>query len=290
MDFVTAVQVTIDGLLLGGVYAVVAVGLSLVFGVMRVVNLAHGDLMVLGGLAVAGLFTVTGINPLVILVFVLPATFAVGMLLHGGLVERVIRGPELAPAVLLYGVSVILSNSMLAVAGPEYRNIRYFNGSLLLGPFAFSKPRVIAFLACVVLSAVTILLLQRTRFGRFLRATAQAPALADAIGIDGRRVRQYAMGLAAGLAAAGGTLLMLSYPISPNSGPTFLLRAFAVVVIGGLGSVGGAFVGALVLALTQSFATYFVGAQSAEITIYLLFILVLLLRPRGLFGEKEVNV
>jgi branched-chain amino acid transport system permease protein len=287
MDPATLVQLTVGGLLLGAVYALAAAGLNLIFGVMRVVNFAHGDLMMLGAFITFWLYELYGVNPVVGLLAAMPLLFALGWVIQRLLVNRLVGQPPLMSLILLWGVSLVIINAGLLAWTSNVRSVPYFSGGIELAGLSISRSRGVAFVMAAALSIAVWLFLQRARWGKAIRATAQSAEMALVCGINVDRARLLTFGLAAAMAGAAGNLLITILAISPGVGPTFLLKAFAIIVIGGLGSFYGAFVGALIVGLLESFSSYIFSAQAADAVIYFALILFLLVRPGGLMGARE---
>ncbi len=287
MDLPTLLQLAVGGLLLGAVYALAAAGLNLIFGVMRVVNFAHGDLMMLGAYSAFWLYDLAGLNPLVSLVITMPLLFAVGWLLQTFFVNRVVGQPPLMSLILLWGISLVIINGGLYFWTSNVRSVPYFSGGIDLAGISISRSRGLAFVTALVLSLAVWQFLQRSRWGKAIRATAQSAEMALVCGINVNRVRLLTFGLAAAMAGAAGNLLITVFALSPGVGPSFLLKAFAIIVIGGLGSFAGAFIGALFVGLLEAFSAYFVSAQLADAAIYFALILFLLVRPGGIMGMRE---
>ncbi|HLI25693.1 MAG TPA: branched-chain amino acid ABC transporter permease [Chloroflexota bacterium] len=283
----TLVQVAISGVLLGAVYALLAIGLNLIFGVMRIINIAHGDLLMLGAYATFWLFTLWGVNPLLALVAVSPGMFLLGVALQRVLVDRVVGQPLLSSLLLTFGLSSLLTGLALNLWTANYRSVPAFSGSLVVGGVAVSIPRLIAFSVALAITAAVYLFLTRAKLGKAVRATAQNAEVALVCGIDVARIRLLVFGLGTALAAAAGALLAVIYTIYPEMGRAFLMKAFAIIVLGGLGSFQGAFLGALALGVAEAFAGYIWNTQIAEAVAYVVFIGVLLVRPGGLFGTSE---
>ena len=284
---VTLVQVVVSGLLLGGVYALLAGGLTLIFGVMRVINLAHGEFLMLGAYASFFLFARLGLNPILSLFLSMPLMFGVGWIAQRVLISRVVRAPLLTSLLLTYGVSLALTGGAQATFTNDFRSVPFLSGALNIGELAFSVPRLVACVTALVLTGAAQFFLSRTRWGKALRATAQSADVALACGIDIDRARMIAFGIATALAGAAGTLTSFLYTVYPEMGKTFMLKAFAVIVLGGMGSFTGAFLGALVLGVIESTASYVTTTQIAEAVIYITLLAMLLLRPQGFFGVKE---
>jgi len=279
--------VAISGLLLGGVYALLAGGLNLIFGVMRVINLAHGELLMLGAYTTFWLFARTGMNPVLSLLLSIPLLFLLGALVQRLLVGRVVRRPLLISLLMTFGLSLFLTGLAQQLWTNDYRSVPYLSGSIGVAGLAVSRPRLVAFAVALVLSAATYAFLRWGRWGRALRATAQNPDAALACGVNVDRARLLAFALGAALAGAAGTLAAFMYTVFPEMGHTFMLKAFAVIVLGGMGSFAGAFLAALLLGLVEAYAAFWTTTQIAEAIIYLLLVLALLLRPNGLFGLRE---
>ena len=287
VTLVTLAQVIISGVLLGAVYALLAIGLNLIFGVMRVINVAHGDLMMLGSYTTFWLFTLWGINPLISLVVAMAVMFALGAVLQRVVVERVVGQPLLVSLLLTFGLSSFLTGSALNLWTANYRSVPAYTGSVEIAGLALSLPRVIAFVVSLLVTVLVYLFLKHARIGKAIRATSQNAEVALVCGIDVARIRMLAFGLGTALAAAAGSLLAVMYTVYPEMGRTFLLKAFAIIVLGGLGSFGGAFLGALALGVAEALASYAWTAQIAEAVAYALLIVVLLARPSGLVGIRE---
>ena len=282
-------QLAINGILLGGVLALSALGFNIVFGVMRVVNLAHGDFVVLAAVFAAYEFAQSGINPLLLLPLTIVAGFAAGALIHHLLLRRLpgeVASAEASSLTLTFGLSYFLTGAGLATFGGRFVSVPYLTGAFQLGAISIPQARLLAFVIAAVLSIAFAFVLRSTALGRAIRATSQNLDGALACGVDVDRVRTMSFAIGTAVATAAGTLMSFLYNLNVQQGVLFTVNAFAVVVIGGLGNYTGAVLGALVLGLTESFASYYLGATLAEAAPYLLFILVLLLAPGGLRGRR----
>lgn len=280
-------QGLVTGVLLGGVYAMVALGLTLIFGVMRVINVAHGTLLMVGAYVTFTAVNAFGVNPLLSILVSAPLLFLLGVLVQRFVVERVVGAPELQGLLVTFGVSIILINFALRVFKPDIRAVSYLSGSLTLGGVAFSMPRLIGFAVALAATVAAMLFLKRSRLGKAIRATAQNQMVAVVCGVDVKRIRLVSFGLGAALAGVGGSLISIMYAIYPEMGPLYTLKAFCVVVLGGLGSYLGALLGGVILGVAESYTGLYVGTQAAEAVAYLLLIAVLLFRPQGLLGERR---
>jgi len=281
-------QVVISGILSGALYAMVALGLALIFGVMRVINIAHGPFLMLGAYATFALHQALGLDPYLTLPASMLLLFALGALLQRTLVFRVVDAPELSSLLLTFGISISLVNLAQLGFTSDLRAIEYITGSWPLGPFALSKARTIAFGVALALTGAAFLVLGRTRLGKAIRATSQNRDVALACGINVQGIHLLTFGFAAALAGAGGTLLSVIVAIQPDMGQIWTFKSFLVIVLGGAGNYPGALVGGLLLGLIEQLSSLFLTAQLSEVIAYLLLVVVLLVRPTGLLGGRQV--
>ena len=280
-------QVIISGLLAGALYAMVALGLGLIFGVMRVLNVAHGPLLMLGAYTTFWLFHWFGLNPYLSLLVSMPALFLVGVVLQSLLVRRVVDAPELSSLLLMFGVGIALVNVSQLAFTSDLRSVEYLTGSFVLGPFAFSKSRVIACAFAIVITTGAFWFLQKTRLGKALRAVSQSREVAQVCGVNVQRIHMLAFGLASALAAAGGSLVAVMVAIQPEMGQVYTFKSFLVIVLGGAGNYPGALLGGLLLGLVEQLSSLFLTTQVNEAVAYILLVLVLLVRPTGLLKGRS---
>jgi|SRR5688500_12716037 len=280
-------QVIVSGILAGALYAMVALGLALIFGVMRVINIAHGPLLMLGAYATYFLYTATGINPYLTLPITMGALFVVGMLLQRTLVFRVVDAPELSSLLLTFGVSIALVNLAQLGFSSDLRAVEFLTGSFLVGPVALSKSRLVAFLVAAAITAAAFVFLKSTRVGKAIRATSQSREVAMVCGINVQRIHLLTFGLAAALAGAGGTLIAMIVAIQPEMGQIWTFKSFLVIVLGGAGNYPGALLGGMLLGLVEQLASLFLTTQLSEAVAYVLLVVVLLVRPTGLLGGRQ---
>ena len=280
-------QVILSGLLGGALYALVALGLALIFGVMRVINIAHGPLLMLGAYTTYFLFHHTGLNPYVSLAISMPLLFLVGALLQRTLVHRVVDAPELSSLLLTFGISIALVNLAQLGFTSDLRSIEFIGGSWMLGTLALAKSRAIAFVFAAVITAGAFLFLQKTRLGKAIRATSQSRDVAMVCGIDVGRIHMITFGLATALAAAGGTLISVIVAIQPEMGQVWTFKSFLVIVLGGAGNYPGALVGGMLLGLIEQMSSLFLTTQLSEAVAYVLLVVVLLIRPSGILGGRQ---
>jgi branched-chain amino acid transport system permease protein len=288
MKWVDAVA---QGILLGGLYALFAAGLSLIFGVMRVVNLAHGDLAILTAFLALLVVDATGVNPLLTLVPLIPAMFALGYLLQRLLVNFTLGRDPLPPLLVTFGLAVIIQNALLEGFSADSRGLdagRIEDTSLRLADrLAVGWFPVLTFVVAVAMLVALQLLLSRSQLGRGLRSTSDDQETAQLVGINNRHLYALAMGIALAMAGVAGVFVGIRTTFGPLDGPILLLFAFEAVVIGGLGSLWGTLAGGIVLGVAQS-----IGAQIspgwAVLAGHLVFLAVLAVRPTGLLGQADV--
>lgn len=274
----------VNGILLGGLYALVALGLTLIFGVMKVINFAHGSLMMLAMYATFWLASRLGVDPYVSLLLTVPAGFALGYAIERCVIAPVLGGAEHNQLLMTLGLALFLDNFALVLfkADPRTLLVSYSQQTVPLGPLRLNLPRVLAFAGALAITAALALFLKKTDLGKALRAAAEEREGAALVGIPVPRVHAVAFGLGSACVAAAGTMAVPFFYVSPEVGNTFVITAFVVVVLGGLGSFPGALLGGLLVGVVESLGGLFLHGSLAQIGIFALFILVLLLRPTGL--------
>ena len=283
-EFLTAL---VSGALLGGLFAITALGLSLVFGVMRLINLVHGELVVLGAYLALELTEHAGLDPLLCTLLVAPALFVLAAPVHRLLLEP-LMGKGAEPALLTtFGLSIIAQNVFILVWSGDTQALQasYSSSSIDVAGLGIPAMYAISFAVALVLCGAVHVLLQRTGLGREIRASSEDADAAAALGVDVRRVHALVYGLAAACAAVGGVLVGLTFDFTPTTGLTYLLTGFVVVVLGGLGSVKGTLLGALLLGVVESVGAAFFGDGYRDFIGFVAFLFVLSLRPQGLFGR-----
>jgi branched-chain amino acid transport system permease protein len=265
-----------------------AVGLTLIFGVMRVVNFAHGDMMVWGMYLAWVLSTRLGIDPYVGFVVCAAALFVVGIAVQRGLVDRVVDAPHEMQILLMLGVALVLENTALVVFGPEPARVRspLTTAAVFLGPVFVDLGRLVTFAVAVALTVLLWLFLFRTDLGRSIRAAADNNYGALVIGTDVRRVYAVAFAVGAACVGAAGALVAPLLPFQPSTGLQLSVTCFNIVIIGGMGSLVGAFVGGLLVSVAESLGAVFLKPSMKELVSFSLLIVILLLRPAGLFGRR----
>lgn len=279
-------QVIVSGLLAGALYSMVALGLALIFGVMRVINIAHGTILMLGAYTTFWWFHLFQVNPYLSLLVSMPLMFLLGVVLQRTMVSRVVDAPELSSLLLTFGVSLAIVNLTQLAFSSDLRSVEYLTGAFLVGPFALSKSRLISFVFAVSITLLAFWFLQKTKLGKAIRATSQSSEVAMVCGINVGRIHLYAFGIASALAAAGGSLVAVMIAIQPEMGQVYTLKSFLVIVLGGAGNYPGALVGGMLLGLVEQLSSLFLTTQLSEAVAYVLLVLVLLLRPTGLLGGR----
>jgi len=286
LDASILLAATINGLLIGGIYTLVASGLTLIYGVLHIINFAHGSLLMLAMFCVYFLLTKLGVDPYLSLLVMVPAMFALGYVLYRGLIGRLAQGKDENILLITLGLSILIENLALMFFKGDTRTISvsYSDRMVELGPLLLSFPKIVSFVAAMVLCALLGLFIQRTDTGKAIRAVAKERMGARLVGIDVDRVFAISYGIGLATLGAAACLLMPIFYVSPTTGHVFVIVAFTVVVLGGMGSFFGAVVGGLIVGLTESFGGLFLGESLGQIGISLIFILILLFRPQGLFG------
>ena len=293
----------IMGILLGGLYALIALGLSLVFGVMRLINVAHGDLVILGtyfgffamtGEIFGHRLTILGIDPILSLVVGMPLLFAIGFAIQKYLLSRAVQISMEAPLIIAFGISLIVQNACQRLWTPYSRGLTtsYALESFNVGVLNIPLVYLLNFIAALVVMLVLREFLRRTYLGKAINAASQDRRAAQLMGINTDRVYSFAFAIAMATAAIAGIFLGLTFPFTPTSGVSFLIIAFGVIIIGGLGSMLGTFLGGMILGLAQTFGGHVLsvigvpGAATGQyLVLYVIVLVVLAVRPQGIFGR-----
>jgi branched-chain amino acid transport system permease protein len=281
-------QIAANGLVLGGLYACIAVGFSLVWGVLNVINILHGTFIVLGSYVAYFAYVHFGIHPFISIVIAGVLLYALGYAVQAGIINRVLAAPVLITLTLTFGLDLMLNNAMLVVFTADYQSVNLAHplGSLEIGPVFLPGDRVAAMALAVLLTVLLYGLLRNSRLGRAILATRMDREAAAMMGVDIKRISAITFGIGAFMAGAAGALLSIIYPISPLNGNVFLGKAFVVCVVGGLGSVPGALVGGLFVGLVESFGSFWFGPERAVTISFALMLLLLFVRPSGLIGRR----
>lgn len=278
-----------NGLVMGVIYALAAIGVSLVVGIMNVVNFAHGELYILAGYFSYLFASTLGLNPYLSLAIALALVFLLGILIEYTLI-RPTYGNDMYSLILTFILSIVLQNAYLLIFGP-YPNKPplWIKGATdIFGLFMYGNQRLAALVAGAAVIAAVFLVIQKTWFGRIIRATSQDREMAELNGVDTTRLNMLSFGLGCALAAAAGVILAPVFPVTPMAGIPVALTAFVVVVLGGMGSLWGCVVGGLVLGLVENMGAAFISTGYKNVFGFIILILVLLVRPAGLFGRTRM--
>ena len=279
-------SILISGLIMGSIYALLAGGLTLIWGVMRIVNLAHGEFLMLGCFATYYLSGALGGIPLLAIPLLAPVFFLFGAVLYLLVVRKIVNAPELMSMLLTFGVSIFIINISVLVWSGEMRIVEYLTGSYQIGGVLISKPRLVAGTVAVSISLGMYLFLQKTRLGTAIRAVSYDREIAEQCGINANLIYLLVFGIGTVLGASAGSLASTIFAFNPLVGQHFILKAFAVTVLGGMGNFLGALIGALIIGVVEQVFAYVLDAQISAAVAFVVIIATLLVRPRGIMGER----
>ncbi len=288
MDLSTVIQACVSGILMGGVYGLIAVGLTLIFGIMKIINFAHGAFMMLGMYASYWVFIYFRIDPYASIFVSFSILFLIGVLTQILFIERVIDTPEHNPLLITLGLWIFLENLALMIWSPDFRTIRvpYAAKSYVLYDIIFSFPRILAFLFAFFFAFLLYLFLKKTDTGKAIRAISEEKIGAMLMGINVKRINYITLGIGAACAGVAGSAITPFFHVEPYIGEHFVVTAFVVVVLGGMGSFIGSLVGGIILGLCEALAAVLLPGSFKLLVIYLIFMIVLLFKPAGLFGKR----
>ena len=289
MDLTIIGAAVINGILMGGIYTLVASGLTLIYGVLHIINFAHGSLLMVSMFGVYYLVTKLGVDPYLSLIVTMPTMFVMGYVLYKYFIGKLSYGKDENILLITLGLSIVIENLALMFFTGDSRTISmsYSDKMFEVGPLLVGLPKVISFFAAMVMCALLGIFITKTDTGRAIRAVAKERMGARLVGIDVDKVFAISFGLGMATLGAAASLLMPIFYVSPTTGHVFVMVAFTVAVLGGMGSFLGAVVGGLIVGLTESFGGLYLGESLGQIGISLIFILILLFRPSGLFGDKR---
>jgi len=281
-------QAIILGLLIGGVYALMASGLSLIFGVMNVINTAHGAFLILSAFLTYSIWTATGLDPLVAILITTPAMFGFGWLLYSGSIRRIREAPAAASVLLTFSLALVLEGLMGLIWGNTSHAVRpaYFNQSFTVGDLFLPKAQVYGCLVAIAVLIALWLFLARTWTGRAIRASAVNPQGARLVGVNVAAVATMTFAIGVATTGAGGSIVGVLYPFLPGSHYLWISRLLGIIVLGGMGSLPGAVVGALLIGVGESLTSTYISPQWTTAVPYVVIFLVLLGRPQGLLGAR----
>ncbi len=290
----TFLQAVITGIFLGGLYGLLSCGLSLIFGITQIVNFAHGDFVTLGMYGTFIAFTWLGLHPLLSLPLIAILMFLVGIVVYGVFIVRTLNQetarPEdthIAQIVITLALGILIQNALLLTFSPSQRSVSdVLTGVYSVGGLTVGKAQLTAFFIAAICFAALYAFLNYTSFGKATQASVDDQNMAIMVGIDTRRIYAFSFGLGIALAAIAGAILVTYYPVTPTTGASFLAIAFVTVVLGGLGNVVGAFLAGLIIGVIQQLTATYVAIDLQDVGLFVLFILILLLRPNGLLGRR----
>ncbi len=285
MDFLLASLS--DGLLIGFIYGIAAMGLSLIFGVMDVINLAHGPIIALGMFSLYLLYSVLGLHPYYGLVIVAVVGLLLGMIMYAIVVRRVIDAPHLSSLLATFAVNMVIIGLGTAVFSTAPYNVDFSLGHFSVGPVTLIATRVIGALVAILVTIGLYIFLYKSRPGRYIRAVANNKAAAELVGVPSNFILALSFGIGTMLAALAGALIATFFPFTILAGGTYELKSFVIVVLGGLGSPVGALLGGLILGLIEGIIPTFMETTWVPVVEFVMFVMILLVRPTGLFGAKQ---
>ncbi len=288
MTFDVYLNVVVGGVLTGLVYGLLALGLSVIFGVVRVVNFAHGEMMTIAMFIAVVLFSSFHIDPLILLVPIAAVMFVFGYVLQIGLINPFIRRAEHTQFLLLVALGIIIANGLLIVFGPDARSVQtsYALDSIQIGPLIVDTTKVYAGLAAIAFTVALFIFFRFTLVGKAIRACADNYTGAQVVGLDVKRLYALTFGLGAACVGAAGTMLTLLIDATPMLGPSYTLLAFVIVITGGLGSMPGALLGGVLVGVTEALAGLLFTPSAKSMFAFAILVLVLLFRPQGLLGKR----
>jgi len=281
-------NVAVGGLLTGLVYGLMALGLSVIFGVMRVVNFAHGEMMTIAMYLAIVLFAALKLDPLMMMVPIAAVLFVLGYCLQAGLINPFVNRPEHMQFILLVAVAIIIVNALLIVFGPDARNVQtsYSFDSFALGSLIVDATKLYAGAAALAVAAALFVFFRHTRYGIAIRACADSYTGAQVVGLDVKRLYALTFALGAACVGAAGSMLVLFIDVTPTLGPAYTLLAFVIVITGGLGSMVGALAGGVLIGMTEALAGLLFTPSAKSMFAFAILVLVLLFRPQGLLGKR----
>ena len=282
------INVVVSGLLTGLIYGLMALGLSVIFGVVRVVNFAHGEMMTIAMYLAVVLFDAFALDPLVMVVPFAAVLFALGYALQAGIINPFVHRPEHSQFILLVAVALIITNLLLIVFGPDARNVQtsYSLDSFAAGALIVDASKVYAAAATIAIAAALFAFFRFASLGKAIRACADNYTGALVVGLDVKRLYALTFGLGAACVGAAGAMLVLLVDVTPALGPAYTLLAFIIVITGGLGSMPGALIGGVLIGITEALAGLLFTPSAKSMFSFALLVLVLLLRPQGLLGKR----
>lgn len=281
------IQVLFEGLAMGAIYALIAMGIALVWGVMNILSFSQGEFMMLAMYLTFFLNQKFGFDPIVAIPFVMIAMFVFGMIIYKLLISRALRGPILSQRLITFALGMVLINIMLMQVGGQYWKVQdlMFSGSVELGFMTLSKQKLVPIIVSVIVTSLLFLFMDKTKIGKSIRATSQDKEAAGLMGVNTENAYMVAFGISSAIAGAAGCALTYYYYISPSVGAPFLIFGFIAVCLGGFGSIGGAFVGGVIMGLVDLFTGTYLSVSYKYLAVMLIFMLIVSFKPKGLFGR-----
>ncbi len=284
----TILQLTINGLLLGGIYALLSIGLTLIFGVLEVINFAHGEFLMISMYLTFWLFQAYGVDPYLSLVIIVPVFFVFGLFIQRLIIRPLLNDPPLNQIFATIGLGLVFQNLALLLFKADYRAVKpsYSNANILMGELIVSLPRLIAFAVAIGIIAALFLFLKKTFTGKAIRALAQQRRAAMLMGINVYRTYGIAFGLGIACVGAAGAVLMPLFFVFPTVGSLFVLIAFVVVILGGYNSLAGTLFAGLIIGVIEGFSGFYISPHLKEVVYFIMFIFILIFKPTGLMGRR----
>lgn len=281
-----------NGVVIGVVYSLMAIGLSLIFGIMRLINFSHGEFYMLGAYISFYMCSLFNISPLISLFIAMVTVFLVGLFVEGTVIKymRLKQSPLQYSILLTFGISIFFQNFALIVFGPTYKRLPpLLKGVIQIGPIVQSKQRLLILCVGIILMIMFNYLIKKTKLGLAMRATAQSSEASMLIGIDVNKIYMATFGIGSSLAAAGGSLIAPMFFIYPTMGMIPISKSFVVIILGGLGSIQGAVLGGIIIGITETITCAYISAQYEAAVAFLIMILILVIKPTGLLGQSKVS-
>lgn len=281
------IQVIFEGLVMGTIYALIAMGIALVWGVMNILSFCQGEFMMLS-MYMAFYFSLKlGLDPIISMPIVMVIMYLFGVIIYKLLIRKALKGPILSQRLVTFALGLVLVNGMTMLVGGQYQNVSnlIFSGSIDLGFIMVSKQKMVPLIVCILVTGILFFFMNRTKIGKSIRATSQDKMAAELMGIDGEKTYARAFGISTAIAGAAGCALSYYYYISPNVGAPFLIFGFIAVCLGGFGSIGGAFVGGLIMGLVDMFTGTYLSVSYKYLAVCVIFMLIVSFKPKGLFGK-----
>lgn len=287
MDPYIIIPVVVNGLMTGGIYALIAISLNLIFGVMKIINFAQGNFMVLGMYFTFWLYYWFHMDPYISILFTFPTLFVIGIIIQRFLIRPILKAPEENQILLTIGLLIFLENLALFIWGPNFRSVKvsYSGTAIVLGNLVINLPRLLAFVFSIIMVVGLFQFLRRTDMGKSIRAAVDDSEGALLAGINVRKIQLISFGIGIGAAGVAGSMIIPFHYVAPHIGTEWTITAFIIVILGGLGQFFGALIGGLIIGVVESLGAIFMPGSLKEVPVFIIFILILLMKPQGIFGS-----